>query len=259
MRQHGRLLACLSTFGRGYFVPGHSGMEKTFEAINRTGFCGCREIYNFFVGLYGRPQAHGKESTSGQLFSQQRSTLPFAPTRHERVSKQQHNHNSSSFVYGLYSFLSTRVLVCLGVCVRFFAARPVNLKRWHSSSNSNNNKALWPVNWLGRPLSTATTTTKRSLTTTTTKRFPITPTTITTGSCCCCNSLPRARPADRLDAWVTTMLLRCIPLQVRVIRFREAPIAGPKALPARSAACARTPHSWVRPRPGGAPGLGQRI
>ena len=86
MRQHGRLLACLSTFGRGYFVPGHSGMEKTLEAINRTGFCGCREIYNFFVGLYGRPQAHGKESTSGQLFSQQRSTLPFAPTRHERVS-----------------------------------------------------------------------------------------------------------------------------------------------------------------------------
>ena len=52
------------------------------------------------------------------------------------------------------------------------------------------------------------------------------------------------------------MPLRCIPLQVRVIRFREAPIAGPKALPARSAACARTPHSWVRPRPGGAPGLG---
>ena len=61
-------------------------MEKTLEAINRPGFCGCREIYNFFVGLYGRPQAHGKESTSGQLFSQQRSTLPFAPTRHERVS-----------------------------------------------------------------------------------------------------------------------------------------------------------------------------
>ena len=54
-----------------------------------------------------------------------------------------------------------------------------------------------------------------------------------------------------LRCYFAVSLFRCVSYDLG-----RPPFAGPKALPARSAVCARTPHSWVRPRPGGAPGLG---